>query len=335
MLMSGDTLLVGFGSALNFWRRARVAGLAAGDAGGRVLGGWRFETGDLAAAGLLACGCDPPLDVVVPSASMRHNCDLIRDHVWRGSVPPGGTYAVGDGIEVCSIPLALVQLAAETQDVVGVMMLAYEMTGTYGLTPWRDSGFEERIAPLTSAAALMDYARSAMALGIRGAKRAHEAFSYVTDGSASPRETDLAILMALPRRKGGFGLDGFLLNDRVGLSGMARELLGRPAIKTDFRWKREKRAGDVMLEYESDERHLAPQDLARDTRRREALMKAGHHVHCITNEQLKDYDHLCKLMDSIALDLRIRRGKPSPAMEVQRRELFERVVYSIGADIDA
>ena len=90
-----------------------------------------------------------------------------------------------------------------------------------------------------------------------------------------------------------------------------------------------------MLEYESDECHLEPWELARDTRRREALAAAGHHVHCITNDQLKDYDHLCNLMESIASELKVRRSKPSPVMETRRRELFGRVVYGIGAEIDA
>lgn len=333
--MSERTMLVGFRSALNFWRMMRVADLTKDDLGGGALGARRLETGDLARAGLAACGCEPPLDVVVPSVNARHCCELVRDHVWNGPIPPTGICRVDADIEVCSIPLVLVQLAAETQDVVGIMMLAYEMTGTYGLAPWRDSGFEERIAPLTSVAELRDYAWSAKALGIRGATRAYEALSYVKDGSASPRETDLAILMALPRRKGGFGLGGFTLNEKTDLRGMARELLGRPTIRTDFHWKREKSASDVMLEYESNECHLEPWEIARDTRRREALAAAGHRVHCITNEQMKDYDHLCNLMDSIASDLRIRRNKPSLAMESRRRELFERVVYGIGADIDA
>jgi hypothetical protein len=333
--MSEGTMLVGFRSALNFWRMTRAADLTQDDFDGRVLGARRLETGDLAGAGLAACGCEPPLDVVVPSTSARHCCELVRDHIWNGPIPLTGKCRVGADIEVCSIPLVLVQLAAETQDTVGIMMIAYEMTGTYGLTPWRDSGFEEDVVPLTSVAELRDYARSARALGVRGAARACEALSHVKDGSASPRETDLAILMALPRRKGGFGLGDFTLNKKTDLRGMARELLGRSTIRTDFLWKREKSASDVMLEYESDECHLEPWELARDTRRREALAAAGHHVHCITNDQLKDYDHLCNLMESIASELKVRRSKPSPVMETRRRELFERVVYGIGAEIDA
>lgn len=111
------------------------------------------------------------------------------------------------------------------------------------------------LAALTSRAELVGYAKSARAVGVRGAGKAVRALDLATGGSASPRETDLAVFFLLSRRLGGADLGGFAVNASLEVSQRHRETLeGQSEVKPDFLWTDAK----LVVEYDSNAHHLTP-----------------------------------------------------------------------------
>ena len=97
------------------------------------------------------------------------------------------------------------------------------------------SSFQSDLAALTSRAELVGYAKSARAVGVRGAGKAVRALDLATGGSSSPRETDLAVFFLLSRRLGGADLGGFAVNASLEVSQRHREALeGQSEVKPDF-----------------------------------------------------------------------------------------------------
>ncbi len=320
--MSNQELLVGYGTALDYWRTARVAaGLGVEplvDDGGKVFGARQMRLGELAQLALVLCNSEAPLDVAVSSSSGRHCCELIDSHVWKGPLPADQRHGLGSGIEVCRIPIVFSQLAITTEPI-ELCRIGYEITGTYGLTPWANEAYANRLVPLATVQELMAYAQTARALKVRGATRACDALKRVTDGSKSPRESDVAIIMALTRKSGGFGLCGFVMNQAIELSPRAQEILGYHRIAPDFFWPGTR----TVMEYDSDEWHLDPISHARDSRRREALSEDGYSVHVLTNEQVKDFEHLQVFMGRISRELHRNREKSTPLMEMRLRDVYD------------
>lgn len=100
--------------------------------------------------------------------------------------------------------------------------------------------------------------------------------------------------------------------------------MGYEGITPDFQWSETKTA----LEYDSDRWHLDALSHGRDARRREALGAAGYSVHALTNEQVRDYDHLSAFMDNLAREMGRHRGKASALMLVRRRDAYDRLLGS-------
>lgn len=314
------SLVVGFSSALGYWRAARVAASEAEDEpAGRVYGEQPLSTPERARRALAACLDDPPLDVVVPAAAARHNCEIVRDHVWSGPLPHGMTVGIGSGIQVCRIAAVLVQLAREL-DVIDLARVAHEVTGTYVETPWADDSFQSGVPPLAALSELTAYAQGARAVGTPGAARLLEALAVTGEGSNSPRESDISIALRLSRSKGGYGLRGFRMNPEVKLSQKGQEIIGRATLRPDFLFPNK-----AAFEYDSEQEHLDAGQHSYDSLRREALKASGYEVVTLTNGIVKDSDVLTSLFDGLARDCGIRRAPLSAAMAAKREGLVRRL----------
>lgn len=128
------------------------------------------------------------------------------------------------------------------------------------------------LAALTSRAELVGYAKSARAVGVRGAGKAVRALDLATGGSSSPRETDLAVFFLLSRRLGGAGLGGFAVNASLEVSQRHREALeGQSEVKPDLLWADAR----LVVEYDSNAHHLTPKKKESDEARRRVLEAEG------------------------------------------------------------
>ena len=329
--MRNAEMLVGFESALAFWRAVRAGDLDLSET--HIYGRAAWGSHEILDRTLRACHIDAPLDVVSSAAGERHRRKLLRDHVWRGPGAPAAQIDRVNGVEICSMAPTFVQLASTSIDDLDLIAVAYEITGSYCLAPWSERSCVYGIEPLTTVEELAGYAMAARAVESRGAARALRLLPFVREGSASPRETDLAIMFALPRVRGGLGLDGFQLNKEVELAGRAAELLGHPSIRADFLWKGRGGRRDVMVEYESNEWHLTSKAIDRDARRREAVVSSGYAVHRITNEQLLDAGHLLTLAEEVACELGRNRHRPSKRMLDRYAFVHDKIAFGSGVGL--
>ena len=308
--MTGRELIIGYGSALDFWRAARIAGAGpATEPEGVVFGACRDE-GLQARAKRAAdlCGSGLPLDTVVGARGERRNCDAMNDRVWSGPLA-GQLTRLDNEAWVCSFAATFVQLGS-LLDEVELAALAYEMCGTYGLPSTAIDEGAQDLAPLTAVAELRSYASAAHALGVRGAKRACDALGLVVDGSNSPRETDLAVLLSLSRRKGGYDLRGFEMNAVIKVPKSQKAALGQASITPDFLWLDKK----VALEYDSNAHHLSPQEKEHDEARRRVLENMGFRVFVMTNEVIRSDVKLGTFMLDLQGALGVRRTSPTVAI---------------------
>ena len=153
---------------------------------------------DLEAAGVKGF----PVQLVVASASSRGKASCVSCHVWAGPSSTKSFVHIEDGLYVSSPEACFLQLAG-VLSAAQLIRVGFEFCGWYALDEDDPRGFRNR-EPLTSAAALRRYLSRAE--GVRGRKRALEALRFIADGSASPMETVLTMLLCLSTALGGYGL---------------------------------------------------------------------------------------------------------------------------------
>ena len=90
---------------------------------------------------------------------------------------------------------------------------------------------------------------------------------WILDNAASPREAALALLMTLPNHLGGYHFARPRLNHSIELTGAARPLSRKEYYVADVCWPAQR----LILEYDSDERHLTSEKLQEDAVKRMTL----------------------------------------------------------------
>ena len=311
-------LVIGFDSAVEYWRMARVALSAQPEPEGRVLGERPLSWAARARRALELLGLESPVDTVVADARLRCKADHLAEHVWKGPIGEEHVHALGNDVYVCRVWVAIAQLAA-SGDEIELARLAYEMCGTYGLTPWAAEGVAHDLQPLTSVSELRAYATTLAALRVRGAAKMLDVLEIVADGSNSPRETDLAIFLSTSRAKGGAGLRGFRLNERMRLGGAIGQRYGQGEVVPDFLWK------GVVVEYDSDEWHSTAAAKRRDERKRRIYGAMGLECLTMTSDIPRSNQKLGAFVDDLERALGVRRGPLSVRMSTAREELRERL----------
>lgn len=205
---------------------------------------------------------------------------------------------VGEGIYASRTEACFLQMATRLSPV-RLVLLGYELCGAYALDESHPNGFRAREKPLTNVASLRRFAQKAA--GMKGSRQALEALRFVADGSASPMESVLAMLLCLSTARGGYGLPLPRLNHLVRMPDDVRKATGRARCFCDLCWPEAK----LAVEYESDLFHSEAADIARDSKRRAALARAGYAVVTVTWAQVND----ARELDGVARVLTRHLGK--------------------------
>lgn len=157
------------------------------------------------------------------------------------------------------------------------------------------------------------------------ANRARKLLAKCVTRAASPREIQVALLLTLPRRMGGYGLPRPELNGVIKLGAKQAQEVGVASLSCDEVWRKQK----VIAEYESDQHHASPLQLGVDSRRRAILRNKGYRVHTITNNQIIYANETDRLAEAISRDLKYR-----PNMQVKdyarRKEELRSVILEAG-----
>ena len=264
-----------------------------------------------------------PLDLLVGTDRAKQSRPSTKIHVCRVALPVGSLLDLGSGVCLCAPPLAFVQGCASL-DPVRAIYLGYELCASY----WRaedGEGLGQRVQGehLCKSAQLQRFARRAVHLN--GAVLARQAARHALDGSASPRESGIAMLYALPPLRGGYALGTVALNQEIKIRlerdafGNVRTQVRRPDIlirRTDRRG----RVRRVAIDYDSDDFHSSRRERTRDTaRRNEIALRRDLAYFAITTDQAGNFIALERLADRMRRVLGKRRTRFENECEAERQ----------------
>lgn len=190
-----------------------------------------------------------------------------KEHVCRVLKTPlisGMFCRIDENAYVTSPEMTFVQMA-NRMTFIELIMLGIELCSTYAPSPYTKR-FEERPA-VTSRNRLISFCNRAVKEHMRGATTALKALRWVVDGSNSPAETALFMLLCLPVRLGGYGFAQPNMNPVTPLGKRASNMLGYNSMRCDLHWVDER----VVVEYDSDQEHLSSQSASQDAKRRNVL----------------------------------------------------------------
>lgn len=244
---------------------------------------------------------DKPVHVLVGTSnfSVRGAC---RPHACSAGLSGSSFLRGAEGLWVAKPELALVQEAARLKYEVELLELVWELCGSYR-TRRTSSSPAYQVNPLTTLRKLRDFTARNPSLG--GARKLARVLPYVAEGSASARETKLALACGLPMMRGGYGLGIPRMNYQVVAEREARAISGRASFRCDLCWPEAK----LDVEYQSREHHEGETSRISDSRRANALATMGWTVIGVTNDEL---DSLVAT-DAIAVAIRRQLGKRKQA----------------------
>ena len=258
--------------------------------------------------------CSKPLHLLVPDKRAIHHCVDTVGHVWGSpdQLPDGSAVELGKSVLVASPELTLATLARDETPVVEFALFASELCGRYA-SPSFDAASLRRCEPATSISQIERFADRLA--GWRGIAALCSSNPWIVENSASPRETQLALLLGMPSRFGGFGLPRPVMNHVIQLSSEARLLTTLDRYEVDLCWPKQK----VAVEYNSDEFHQ--RDKKSDAVKANALRAMGYEVIVVTWDQLRSFSEMNRVALAVRKALGIRRRPISLKLEGRREDL--------------
>lgn len=252
-----------------------------------------------------------------PLHSARYRYRLVS-----GPLPPRSFIRVSSSVAIPCPELFFVEMAASLSHL-ELLLLGYELCGTYVYRPCEGYGFSLTPAPLTSARKLVSYI-SALPRGLHGAAKAARAAQRICDGSMSPAETFLILRLCLPGQLGGYALPFPASNARIALDAQSARFASRDTYRADLVWADKK----VVLEYDGARDHSLPQDIDRDAKRRNRLQRAGYTVITVTRSQVRDAYAFDEIAEDVHKAFGMRHHAQSATKLARRQRLFEQLQAS-------
>ena len=257
-------------------------------------------------------GLSYPIHVLVSTADIRRRSKKLKPHVCTHPLPEGSIIEVGEGLFVCSPELAFFQMASDLK-FAKLLELGLELCGTYTLPVKGVHSEDPEVAKkqLYNRTQLTSKERLAAFLarteGQFGQRRFSRTLQFMADNSASPRETQLFLLLTLPYKYGGYGFFQPELNAKITPTKAAKETSSKKFFRCDLFWPEH----NVAVEYESDLIHLTPLRIAYDSMKRNSLIAMGITVITVTNKQIssaEDFDRVAKQL-AVNLNRRLRSNE--------------------------
>ncbi len=188
---------------------------------------------------------------------------------------------------------------------------------SFRFNPATEAGIAPR-EPLTSPAKLERFVKTFPAF--RGQKVLRPALPFIFEGSESPPEVFMAMIMRLPACRGGFALDEIMANLSYLPSPRALEIAKRGHLRPDLMMLSGTKL--LALEYDSDSIHLSSDQAARDEAKRLALEADGFKVISIRPSHLADSHYMGQVADEIKRYFSIRIRPPADSFYQAQTQLF-------------
>lgn len=265
-----------------------------------------------------------PLDVLVSSQGARSKRAGVHVHTCSVDLPHGSFLQLFEEVYVSSPELVFLQLAPMLT-FGELVLLGLELCGTYALVPGlehghlsrRGSALDADVLPggaITSIGKMNSFAQRAV--GVHGRKQALQALRYLADGSDSPAESVAAILLTLPRRRGGFGLGSVLLNPEIRIDRQFQRATSTGTRKPDILFRNAGPKGNVAIDYNGKRYHNDPWQIARDNRHRNELVVTELQTFTLDSDILMHWDDMERFAAMIARAL----GKHPRVLRQDERE---------------
>lgn len=271
-------------------------------------------------------GLTPPVGFLVEQAKDRRSSVLRRSYTCKSTLPQDSFVALAPNLFACTPEFALVQSAAHMTDV-EIAQTAYELCGVFSIDQ-RHSDADVRTVPFASVASMQAFCSKASY--VHGAPRVRRMLEYVLDGAASPREVDLALLLFLSRRYGGYGLPKGVLNQPCSAVQRGRIVRlgdGKPYIP-DIGWP----GKGLAVEYDSAREHSDASRALRDVHRRNIFLSYGVKTFAMTSSQMKSVGASDDFARRIAKELGHETRKRDWTEEWKRRQ--EKLRSELGLETD-
>ena len=268
---------------------------------------------DLVDGMLAGLRLERPVTLLAGAGAHRSVEGLYAVSSCSAALPKGSLLRVAKGVFVCSPELAFLREASRGADDVELLELGFELCGTYRMI---DGMPHYDLEPLTSASRIRNFINRTD--GIQGRRAALQACQWLLDGSGSPAETALAIVLGLPYRKGGFGLRDFVLNREITLNESAAHLLGRQTMRPDIYFVPTRHP----VEFDGRMFHSGNDQLEFDQRRRAAYDAMGMGVTVLTTRHLLNTSLLNEEMKALRRNVGQRQNRVPANYDMLQAELF-------------
>jgi len=233
-----------------------------------------------------------PAHFIVPNTLSRVRTARITCSVFDRRIPSSAFVNVGDGVFVASPELCLL-LEARTAAFASLVETGYKLCGSYRLAASSDAGMMSDQLPLTSTSKLQSFLSRAR--NLNGVDTARKAVPHILPNSESPKESQLSILSSFPGRLGGYGFPQPTLNHPVRISEKARGRNVGGTCRCDLFWP------DAKLDVEYDGgNHEDPEQMLKDSMRRDALVSMGITVLTVTKWQLENGGSMNAIAHTVA-----------------------------------
>ena len=272
------------------------------------------------------------LHVLVADKEQRRTSRHLATHYVSVELPEGSFVSLefwdrSTALYVCCPELAYLQ-AASCRLAWETIYAGFAMTADYrldelarsGVVARSNSSFDARLTTVEQIAVYLDQAE-----GVRGLTKAKTYLKYVLEGSRSPRETALGMMLSLPVHYGGHALGLVELNktyripDGKSRRGTTRVITRTPDVVVSAvpEWNSgaaARNAGGnpikryVAFDYDSDAEHADTTKMQRDIERRNELALLDDVAHfTVTTEIMNDYASYTALVDRARRKLRVRK----------------------------
>ena len=276
-----------------------------------------------------------PLDILPVNRSALHL--LVSDeklrvqrrkHFYRvstGGFVPYSFVQISEGICIASPELTLVQMS-ERLALPQLARTVDELCGTYLPQRGHGGGFIDEVPRITTLSRISRCA--AQHKGIFNTRTLQRALAHCAERSASPKETELQLLLNLPTVCGGAQIPRFEMNAPLEIPPELRRYLGQTCVKPDlFR-------GQELLdiEYMSDQEHTGEQRERHDSRRRNVIEAMGIAVIDVWKEDLASAAAFERIIVQVKRHLGLRYRASSPATLARRQHTMNELREPLHVD---
>lgn len=257
----------------------------------------------------------PPYHIFAPDKRSRRSSKLaVCRALPEGLVSP--SFVSIDDACACAVPELAYLYICQRDELAEHVRCAMELCGTYALGPnERDAVTRYGLDALSSKEKIRAYAQENH--GVKGSGKALSALRYVCDGSASPMETALCMLLCLPPSSGGYGLPLPELNAELPVI----QHLGGKRVKGVRYGDLVYRAARLIIEYQSRLFHENAGSADKDEDRRDDLEVMDYHVMFVTPGRIKDFERFEGIVQRVAHHLGVSLNPKIMGTTEERLEL--------------